>query len=157
MGAGYIPKKDSEGNALHRTQNVFIDDNKRVRHVGMFNVLQAAGTSNDHDWVVPQLQYSGANVPSFMVGVNYKIIGGEAANPPQINFCVIDKDNILGHGPNVVLDGFAEDYYMFTNESSIIREHKADLIAGLYIRAHVENPGNADTKFICNLLRYIEV
>jgi hypothetical protein len=157
MGAGYIPKKDSEGNALHRTQNVFIDDNKRVRHVGIFNVLQAAGTNSDHDWPVPQLQYGGVDVQSFMVGVNYKVIGGEDSYPPQIDFCVIDKDDILGYGPNTVLDGFADDYYMFTDESSTIREHKADLIAGLYIRAHINNPGNSDIKFICNLLRYVEV
>ena len=157
MGASYIPKKDNEGNAIHRTQNIFIDDNKRVRHVGMFNVSQATGTNSDHDWKIPQLQYNGSDVASIMVGVHYKVIGGEPENPPKIDFCVVDVDNILGYGAGTVLDGFANSFYMFTDESSTMREHKADLVPGLYIRAHVNNPGNVDIKFICNLLRYIEV
>ncbi len=156
MAMGHIPKKDSDGNPIYRIKSVSVDDSIRVRHRKLFKSTVAASTAADFDWQIDQLQWQGQNAPSIMTGVHYKVIGGEDINPPEIDFCVIDIDDILGYGPNTVLDGFADDYMMFTDETSIIREHRADLITGLYIRAHVNNVGNTSITFLCNLLRYID-
>lgn len=161
MGIGYIPPKDKEGRAISRSSNVNMDEKYRVRHCKLFKATINASTSQDLDWLIPQLQYGSpgyplSNVSSYMTGVRYKIVNGEEINPPEINFSIIDKDNVLGLGPNYILDTFSEDFMMFCNDADEIREHRAELIPGLYIRAHIDNVGNQNITFLCNLLRYIE-
>jgi hypothetical protein len=134
----------------------------------MFNVTIASGVTSDFDWQVPQMQYTGSDVPSIMVGVSWKLVDGNDGD--ELDFCVIDKDGTMvgilydqstfdylkGLGGGAVgLDAFAEKYYLFKDHVNEMREHRADLITGLYLRAHYKNTGAADAKFICNILRYI--
>ncbi len=150
-----IPNRDATGYELLTTKNVAEDDQHRVRHKGIFDFTVNAGVTHDEDWLVEQLTYQGQNVASIMVGVRYHIDGGN--NGDHLTFSVIDKDNILGYGANTILDSFAENFYIFPNEVAEIREHKADLIAGLYIRCHYVNTGASQVRFIGNLLRYLEL
>lgn len=167
MGIGYIPPRDSEGNAITRASNVQVDEKRRVRHKGIFDVSVAASSSGDFDWQVEQLQYNGSNVPSIMVGVRYR-----SSADGKIDFCVGDKDGVMvgllydqatfdalkiAGGGFVALDQFSDEFFIFKNEVGEIREHKADLIAGLYIRAHIENLDATNAlEFKGNLLRYID-
>lgn len=151
--AGYLPDKDDKGRYI--TKNLKSDEEHRVRHKGVFDFNVPAGQTVDSDWQIEQLQYQGQNVDSVMTGVQYKMIGGNDGD--TIDFCVVDKDNLLGYGAGVVLDGFAENFYMFKEHPWEIREHVAKLIPGLYIRAHVVNNGTEDLRFLGNLLRYLDL
>ena len=163
-----IPDKDTSGNIVNHPANVRIDENHRVRHCGMINQTITNGTEVDIDWQIPQMTYNQANVPSVMVGVAWKLVGGNDGD--ELDFCVGDKDGVMvgilydqatfdalktAGGGFVSLDAFADTYYLFKDQVGEMREHKADLITGLYIRAHYKNTGAADATFICNLLRYI--
>lgn len=150
-----IPDKDPQGNIVQHHGNVRYDENFRVRHTGIFKSTIAAYTLTDLDWKIPQLQWQATNVPSVMVGVRFQVVGGENVNPPEVDFSVVDVDGVY-YPAGTVLDKFADGFYMFTGEKSELREHKADLVTDLYIRAHVNNVGNQSVTFICNLLRYID-
>ena len=152
----YIPASskntfDSEGKQIVRSSAIAEDDNRRVRHTGIMD--KTFSVTGDVDWQMDQLTYQGQNVASIFVGVKYKIVGGNDGD--SLDFCVIDIDNILGYGANFVLDAFAKNYYVFPNEIETVREYKADMFPGLYIRAHYTKTGPTDARFICNLLRYV--
>lgn len=171
MGIGSIPLKDKDGYPIGRGSNVAMDEKHRVRHKGIFNIAVASGVSSDTDWQVEQLQYNEQNVPSIMTGIRYRVYEGNGDD--SIDFSVGDKDGVMvgilydqatfdalkaaGNG-FVSLDQFSDNFYLFSDESSEIREHKVDLITGLYIRAHIVNSGtNAKSlKFLGNILRYID-
>lgn len=165
-----LKTEDREGKQEFRTSNVATDDHYRVRHRGIFDLSVVAQDQNGiQDWKVPQLQYLGVDVPSVMTGVKYKVIGGNDSD--TIDFYVGDKDGVgvaLGlydqatfefllaaYGGFIPLDDFSLNYYIFKDEKAEIREHTADLIPGLYIRAHIKNNGQSDLRFLCNILRYI--
>lgn len=149
-----IDPKDSEGKTIIRTSNVDDDEFLRVRHKGIMNSQILAGQEKDIDWQMEQLTYAGKDKPSIMVGVEFKAVGGNDGD--YLDFSVVDIDDVLGQGAGTVVDQFAENIYVFPDHVSIFKEHRADLIAGLYVRAHYNNTGANDVTFICNLLRYVD-
>lgn len=153
---GIATEKPDEVNISNsvRTHNVAEDDFLRVRHTGLANFAIPANTKNSSDWLIPQLTFNGQNVYSYMTGVKYKVIGGNAGD--KLDFSIVDVDNILGYGAGLVLDSFASDFYVFPDETAVIKEHRASLVAGLYVRCTYNNTGAAPATFICNALRYID-
>ncbi len=145
---------DANSVPLVRLMNAHYDDGLRVRHRGLFNNACPANSGTDMDWKIDQLNYWGQNVPAFMTGVQFKVVGGNDGD--EIDFCVIDIDNILGYGANTPLDLFADKYYVYADNEVAMKEHMASLIPNLYIRAHYNNKGNNPATFICNLFRYIK-
>ncbi len=155
MSASTVPDKSSDGNIVATISNVRVDDSHRVRHKGIFDFNILAGQSHSEDWQIEQLSYQGSNVGSIMVGVRYHVVGGNDGD--HITFSVVDIDNILGYGAGTILDTFADNFYVFPDEVAEIREHQADLIPGLYIRATYNNSGASDSRFVGNLLRYLKL
>ncbi len=90
-----------------------------------------------------------------MVGVRFHITDGNDGD--NVSFSVVDVDNILGYGAGAILDTFADNFYVFPGEVAEIREHQADLITGLYIRATYNNTGASNARFVGNLLRYLKL
>lgn len=150
----FIPEKDDKGNIVLRNANVKVDEFLRVRHKGIMDATIASMGTLDIDYEIEQLSYFGANKPSAMVGIQFKIVGGNDGD--KIDFCIIDKNNVVGYGANFVLDQFGDGFYVFENEIGEIREHQASLIPGVFIRAHYVNTGANQARFICNLLRYMD-
>lgn len=146
--------KDSEGRLFFRNGNVSIDEYLRVRHKGILEDTIASGQTKNIDWKIEQLQYNAVNKPSYMTGIKYGVSGGNFGD--KVDFQIVDKDDILGYGPNTVLDQFGDNVFVFANEVSEMREHKADLITNLYIRAVYKNIGPNEAKFYCTLLRYMD-
>lgn len=145
---------DEDGNPIIRSASVAVDDYLRVRHEGILTGTIAAQANNDFDWQVDQLAYFGVNKPSRMTGVEIHVDGGGYGM--WMDFCVIDVDDILGYGPNTVLDQFGKKFYVAPDHSTQIKEHSADLIPGLYIRAHFDNPSLVAATFYINLFRYMD-
>jgi len=149
-----LNERGKDGKRLSRTTNVHVDEFLRVRHKGIFDVTCPSMSEQDYDWQIDQLNYWGQNKPSYMTGVKYKVVGGNDGD--TLDFCVVDKDNILGYGAGAVLDGFAQNYPVFPDEITSLKEHKADLITGLYLRAHYKNTGVNPARFICAIYRYMD-
>jgi hypothetical protein len=71
-----------------------------------------------------------------------------------VKFQVIDKDNILGYGSNVVLDEFISKWYIreISSQPEILLPYPAKIPANLYIRIIYVSVGTSlDPSFYCNL------
>jgi len=89
----------------------------------------------------------------FAVGAEDRYISGthlllvNHAEGDTVSFRAVDKDNILGYGPNVVLKSFAVNWNVDSTKSDQGRDvfnFVARLMAGLYIRIDYVSVGGAD-------------
>lgn len=150
-----LPDRDEDGNIIVRMAGIKTEAYKRVRYVGTHNFTIAANTTAQADWLIPQLQYKGQNVPSIFKGIKYKAEGGSLGD--LITFQIIDIDNVLGYGPNVVLDEFGKDYYAIPGELHEVDEFKANLYPGLYIRViYINKSLVSSAEISLNLKRLID-
>lgn len=149
-----LATRDELGREIITSSNLKSDEYHRVRHKGIISGTILSGESVNMDWKIDQLTYGGVDKPSAMMGVRYKVIGGNDGD--TLDFYIVDVDNILGYGADVELDKFADNYFVFPNDSETIREHQANLITGLYVRAHYTNNGLSTAIFYCNILRYMD-
>lgn len=71
----------------------------------------------------------------------------------SVRFQVVDVDNMLGYGAGAVLDEFATDWYVSSNEDqdAINLPYSAELISGLYIRLIYNSTGTNNIKVRANL------
>lgn len=69
-----------------------------------------------------------------------------------ITFQVVDKDNILGYGFNIVLDEFIKDFYIPQDQKLEIElSYPAKIIPGLYLRLKYTSTHNDGCTVKCNL------
>ena len=82
-----------------------------------------------------------------------KLIVKNMGDDDKITFQVVDKDNIIGLGANVVLDEFIKDFYLPINESLNVQlDYPAKIIAGLYLRLIYTNTNTSQAATVkCNL------
>jgi hypothetical protein len=70
----------------------------------------------------------------------------------KITFQVIDKNNVLGFGANVVLDEFIKDYFVPDGGNLEVRlDYPARIIAGLFLRLKYTNSNTSTIAIKCNL------
>lgn len=128
----------------------------RARLIGSHNATITKGTTQDIDWLVPTVAYQGVNKQSLMNGIQYCAVDAEPGD--KITFQAVDINNVLGYGPNVVLDEFGKDWYVMPNSSQNIVLYKAKLITGVYIRIKYTSVGTVNNvKLVCNLFRHIDM
>ena len=142
------PERDAKGRPVDRKAGVSSDANIRVRFVGTHDFNIPGNQTVQSDWNVPQMQYNGQNVETIISGVEFKTVGG--CDGDKVKFQVVHP--IAG-----VVDEFASDYYVFKDELNTIKEHRAEIPAGLIIRVVYQSTCATDARFIMNLFRYIEV
>lgn len=145
---------DNKGYPIQRYSAVPVEVDKRIRYTGSHFMQIAANSSQTQDWKIPQLQYKSQNVPSLFMGVSYFMTGGVVGD--KVTLQIIDKDNVLGYGANVVLDEFSKDFYVAPDTPQTIREFQANLYAGLYVRVIYTNTSANQADFTMNLLRLID-
>lgn len=136
-----------------KTHAVMEGDTLRARLKGTHNATVTAGTTQDIDWQIEQMQYLGSNKDSYMDGINY-IVSNENFGD-TITLQVVDKDNVLGFGAGTVLDEFGCGWQVNPG-GEVIRLYKAKLITGLYIRIKYTSTGSTDVKFAANLFRHMD-
>lgn len=153
MAVNIIPERDSDGNVLNTGTAIAVEPNKRVRYVRLPVVDTTPGETESSDWKIPQLSFNQQNVRSIFNGVKYIVEGGNHGD--YVKFQIVDVDNIFGFGPGVVLDEFSE-IWIAPNEIDTIREYKANLLPGLYVRVVYSNNGTSNGTVRCILLRHIE-
>jgi len=70
----------------------------------------------------------------------------------KLTFQVVDVENVLGFGENVVLDEFITDYYVPTSGNLEVKlDYPAKIMSGLYVRLKYTNSTQLDTLIKCNL------
>jgi hypothetical protein len=70
----------------------------------------------------------------------------------KITFQVVDKNNVLGLGANVVLDEFIKDYFVPDEGNLEVRlDYPARIIAGLFLRLKYTNSNTSTITVKCNL------
>jgi hypothetical protein len=107
--------------------------------------------------------FSGEITANSTESIDYKIVEERFINggklmvssvgiEDQISFQVVDKDNVLGLGANILLDEFIKDFYLPQNESLEVQlDYPARIIAGLYLRLIYKNTNDQNIKVRCNL------
>lgn len=128
----------------------------RARLLNIYNETINKNSTTNLDWKIPNIAYQGVNKKSYMDGINYYAKNAEVGD--HMTFEVIDKDNVLGYGANVVLDQFGYQWAVMPNQEVNIRLYKARLIPDLYIRIVYTSVGTVDDiKFVCNLYRHVDI
>lgn len=142
-----MPERDSKGRPIKRIAGVTSDSPTRVRFVGTHDFNIAGNQTAQGDWTVPQLQYNGENVTTIISGVEFKTVGG----------CDGDKVSLqIVHPIAGVMDEFGADVFIFKDTKTEIKEHRAEVPAGLMVRAVYKSTCANASRFIMNLYRYIE-
>lgn len=98
------------------------------------------------------------------VNIDYKVTGLKTINGAElfiespcfgdnVDFQVIDIDNILGYGAGVVLNQFGTHVGIApSGEQKYIYPYRSDLVANLYIRLIYHRVCNTDTRVFTNLI-----
>jgi hypothetical protein len=82
-----------------------------------------------------------------------RLLVSNAGENDTITFQVVDKDNILGFGSNVVLDEFISNYFIPNTDNLEVRlDYPAKIMAGLYTRLIYTNTNTLQDCLVkCNL------
>lgn len=132
---------DSSGNMIVKATAFANNENFRFRGVS-FSGLATAGQNTNIDFQLTAERY--------MNGGKLILEGNNIDD--KICFQVIDKDNVLGYGANVVLDEFIKDFFLPQSAPLEINlPYTARLYNGLYLRLIYKSAGNSDVKVKCNL------
>lgn len=80
------------------------------------------------------------------------LIVDNIGNEDTVTFQVVDKDNILGFGPEVVLDTFIDNFYVPKNIPLLISlSYPARIIKNLYLRCKYTSTHESGALVKCNL------
>jgi len=142
-----FPERDVKGRAVSRQSGVQSDSYTRVRFIGTHDFNITGNQTAQSDWTIPQQTYNGNNVTTVILGVQFKVVGG--CDGDKVTFRVV-------HPNETVLDEFATNFYVFADSTNAIKEHRAEVPAGLKIRVIYTSTCGTAARFLMNLYRYME-
>lgn len=133
--------RDSEGALIVRTRAFTNSDGFRFRG-DSFSGSVAASTTTDIDFEISQERYiNGGRLLIDNIGSNDKM-----------TFQVVDKNNVMGYGANLVLDQFIKDYFVPTTGNLEVRlDYPAKIYAGLFLRLKYTSTHESGCSVKCNL------
>lgn len=139
----------------------------RARLVGIINETVTKNSTEDIDWLCPQLQYNAVNKSSYFDGIQYYAENAEVGD--KATFQVIDKDGVGvtfgwytqaqfdAMGSLYVVEEFGTNWYMVPNVMEDLMLYKAQIIPGLYLRMKYTSVGTTnDVKLVVNLFRHMD-
>lgn len=133
--------RDSDGAQLVRTRAFTNSDGFRFRG-SSFSDTVTANTTKDIDYKIAQERYINGG----------RLLVSNIGNDDKITFQVVDKDNVLGYGANVVLDEFIKDYFIPTTGNLEVRlDYPARIVANLYLRLKYTSTHQDGCSVKCNL------
>lgn len=135
-----IPK-DVDGALLVRSRAFANADGFRFRGAS-FSGTATAMTTTNLDYKITEERYINGG----------RLLVSNIGDDDKITFQVVDKDNILGYGANVVLDEFIKDYFVPTAGNLEVRlDYPAKIPANLYLRLKYTNSSLTSASIKCNL------
>ena len=137
-----IPDRNTASEQIIRVKSFSDSEGMRFRGASFIDTV-TANTTKSIDYLISQDRYVNGG----------KLIISNMGNDDKISFQVVDKDNVLGYGANVVLDEFIKDFYLPLNESLNVQlDYPAKIITGLYLRLIYTNTNLVnDATVKCNL------
>jgi hypothetical protein len=137
----YIHDRNTAGEQVIRAKAFSDSEGFRFRGVSFVDTVDANSTKSIDFQVVAERYINGG-----------KLIVKNIGEDDKITFQVVDKDNVLGFGANVVLDEFIKDFYLPTSESLNVQlDYPARIFAGLYLRLIYTNTSPNEATVKCNL------
>ena len=139
----------------------------RARLVNIANQTVTQNTTTDIDWLIPQLQWQGANKNCYFDGIQYFIANGNPGD--KCTFQVVDKDGfgvLAGWYDQATFDAmgnfylveeFGTDWALAPNSLEDLVLYKARLYAGLYIRMKFTSTSTStDPHVLMNIFRHLD-
>jgi hypothetical protein len=132
---------DVDGSKIVRTRAFSSPDGFRFRGCSFSgNIL--ANSTQDIDFKIVEDRYLNGGM----------VIVDNLGNDDKLTFQVVDKDNILGYGPGVILDEFIKDYFIPNDATlEVALDYPAKIIAGLYLRLKYTSTHESGCRVKCNL------
>lgn len=113
-----------------------------------FSGVATGSTTTDIDFMFPEERW--------LTGGQIVVNAGHWGDTATIQ--VVDKDNVMGYGANLVLREFVKDFIISTDSNSQISinvSYVSLIPAGIYIRIKYTNSNAADCSIGCNLFTHI--
>lgn len=138
---------------IQETSGVRDPDGLRARLVGTHNVTVTKNTTQDIDWLIPDLTWSGSSKQCYFDGLQYYAENAKLGD--RATFQVIDIDGVL-YPAGTVLEEFSTNWYIMPDYAQKILLYKAKLIKDLYIRIkYTSTSTTTDVNFVCSLFRHL--
>ena len=105
----------------------------------------SAGVETTHDFLIAE--------DHLIDGAQLVVITGILGD--KVKCQVVDKDNVLGYGENVVLGEYVKDWYINPSESKQLEyesNYPAKIYGGLYLRTIYTSTGENSVEVIVNYL-----
>jgi hypothetical protein len=136
-----IKPKDTLGNEI--VKSAVFNDATGFRFRGhSFSATVTANTTQDIDYKLNEERHINGG----------RLIVDNVGNDDLVTFQVIDKDNVLGFGSNVVLDEFIKDFFVpKSGDIEIQLPYPAKIIVNLYLRMKYTSTHASGCKVKCNL------
>lgn len=116
--------KDTDGALLVKMKSFTNADGFRFRGASFSGSVSANSTADIDYCISAERHINGGRLLLDNIG-----------NSDKMTFQVIDKDNVLGYGANVVLDEFIKDYFIpIAGNLEVRLDYPAKINAGLYLR-----------------------
>lgn len=125
-----------------------LDADKAKYRIQGISGTATAGATTDIDWKFPEERW--------MHGASFLCKDHVFGDKATVQ--VVDKDNVLGFGAGVVVDTFAEDFYVAEdqqNQGQITCNYIALVPANLYLRVKYTSVGGANVGVKLNLFTHI--
>lgn len=125
-----------------------LDADKAKYKLQGFKGVALIGASTNIDWKVPEDRWISGGI----------LIAQGTHWGDKICIQIVDKDNILGYGTNVMLDEYVTDFYVVTDaefQIQIEAPYIALIPANLYIRIVYTNISLTDVELAFNLVTHI--
>jgi hypothetical protein len=134
VGTKYAPAKKSDYGA--KDLNAALTGTK---------FIAAASQETTHDFLISE--------DHLIDGAQLITVGANAGD--KVKCQVIDKDNVLGYGQNVVLGEYVKDWYLDPSSSKQLEyesNYPAKIYGGLYLRTVYTSTGAVPVTVIVNYL-----
>lgn len=137
-----LPDRTLGNEQTFRVRAFSDSEGMRFRGTSFIDTVSANSTKSI-DYLIAQERYINGG----------KLIVKNMGADDKMTFQVVDKDNVLGYGANVVLDEFIKDFYLPENETLAVQlDYPARILAGLYLRLIYTNTNaSQDATVKCNL------
>lgn len=136
-----VKPKDSLGNEI--VKSAVFNDATGFRFRGhSFSDTVNSNTTKDIDYKLVEERYINGG----------RLIVNNIGDDDLVTFQVLDKDNVLGFGSNIILDEFIKDFFVpKSSDIEIALPYPARIVANLYLRIKYTSTHASGCKVKCNL------
>jgi hypothetical protein len=160
-----IPTDPTNADTIDFETNFKSSWNKKNSDSDGYQITRQRAFSNSDGFRFRGASFSGTATAGTVTNIDYKLTEERYINGGQLilkdhvtgdkfTFQVIDIDNVMGYGANVVLDQFITDFYVSgqaETQAGLNLAYPAKIPANLYLRLKITSTGETNIAVRCNL------